>query len=102
MLKGKRFHHTGSDASGGSVFSECMTGKPLDDGATIVRVEKAKPGMPVPLGKGICHVKPIEGDDEHVEIEEVEVTPNRRGPAMVSSKEYRSGWDRVFGSNGIN
>jgi hypothetical protein len=102
MLKGKKFHFEGSDANGGSVFSECMTGKPLEDGATVVRVERAKPGAPVPLGQSICHVKPVEGDDEHVEIEEVETTSRGRGPAMVSSKEYRSGWDRVFGSNFVN
>lgn len=102
MLKGKRFHYDGSDAAGGSVFSECMDDKPIEEGATIVRVERAKPGTPVPLGKRMCHVKPIEGDDEHVQIEEVETTTHGRGPAMVSSKEYRAGWDRVFGSNGVN
>lgn len=102
MLKGKKFHYRGSDEAGGSVFSECMDNKALGDDMTVVRVERAKPGVPVPLGKGVCHVLPIEGDDEHVQIEEVAPASSGRGPAMVSSKDYRQGWDRVFGSNGVN
>lgn len=101
MLKGKRFHFEGESNHGGAVFSECMEDKSSGDDGVVVRVERARPGEPVPLGQRLCHVLPV--DDRHVEIEEIEVSSRPgHGPAMVTSDKYRQGWDRVFGANGVN
>lgn len=97
-VKGKKFHHAGADGTDASVFTECVK-----DGSepVIVRVERATPGKPLRLGESIVQIKSV--DDEHYEMEEVTAAERSgKGPAMVSSKGYRAGWERTFGSNGIN
>lgn len=101
MLKGKRFHFEGQTNHGGAVFSECMEEKASGDDGVVVRVERARPGEPVPYGQQICHVLPV--DERHVEIEEIEASSCQgHGPAMVTSDRYRQGRERVFGANGVN
>lgn len=58
-------------------------------------LRSAKEGEPIPQGSDLVSLKKT--DDPHVF--EVDVLyKNRGGPARVSNKAYRSGWDATFGS----
>lgn len=97
MIKGKRFHFEGEDSQGGAVFSECSKdGEPV-----VVRAERVESGKPLRYAQNLVQIKQTE-DGEHYEMEEVIGEPGGKGPAMVSSKDYRAGWERTFGNNGVN
>lgn len=102
-IKGKKFHYEGEDASGSVFLSECTD----DDRKVVVRLDKPKSGAPIPMGRELCRVKP--DDSGHFEIDESLAGPlfednssGGGGPAMVATNEYRDGWDRTFGSKGVN
>lgn len=97
-LKGKKFHYEGEDANGSVFLSECTD----DDKRVVVRLDKAKSGVPIKMGSELCQVRP--DDSGHFEIREsvfsdrVAVEDASAGPSMVSTDEYRTGWERTFGS----
>lgn len=95
-LKGKRFHFDGVDGTD-LHFSECDPTKNEDE-LVVVRAERAQPGVPLRMGEHIGTF--VETDDGHYEIEEV--SEHRNGPAKVSNRAYRRGWEETFGKNGVN
>lgn len=95
MFKGKKFLYVGKSERGSHVVVE----KTSEEDALTVTLDEVKSGQALKLGEGICQVK--QDDDGTVEIEAVD-TGGGGGPPMVSSAPYRSGWDRTFGSRGVN
>ena len=101
-LKGKKFHYQGEDDNGSVFLSECTDG----DEAAVVRLDRPKSGVPIKLGAELCQVRPDKTG--HLEIVDslgegsVKYESVSDGPPMVASDAYRSGWDRTFGSNGVN
>jgi hypothetical protein len=53
-------------------------------------------GKPLPSGAEIVTAKAL-GDGRYAIVDSVKV-----GPAQVATKQYREGWDRVFGKNAVN
>jgi hypothetical protein len=109
-IKGKKFHIQGEDENRSLVLTECTD----RESGIIVKLERAKPGVPVKLGHELCQMSFDKSG--HVELDMLDVPGSGdeddgddgdgdggydgegSGPAMVSSKEYRAGWDRIFSS----
>jgi hypothetical protein len=101
-FRNKRFHHEGQDETGRHVFVECTKGEDEGREPMVVKGEPAVSGEAARFGQELCHIRP--DGDSHVTIEEISgpsPTP-KGGPAMVTSDGYRVGWERVFGSRGVN
>lgn len=97
-VKRKKFHFHGEEPDGSITLTECTD----QDHGAVVRLERTKSGEPLKLGAELCQMKFDAGG--HVELDLVYTSSDGSGvgPPKVSTKEYREGWDRIFGSDKAN
>jgi hypothetical protein len=78
------------------VLHECSQHKIVEDGEGNVGVLNAmEDGVPIPDTSTIVRCTPVEDEPG---VNELTVLRRGAGPAKVSSKNYRNGWDSIFGS----